>query len=531
MTVNPPKLEWRNDLQGLRAIAIATVVGFHLSLPGFDGGFVGVSVFFVLSGFLISRQLFHEIDSTGSINLPAFFSRRLGRLGPALAATVLLTLVIGFARLDAIELRQIASSGAHAAVYLSNMRFASAAGDYLGGDLDHDPFLHTWSLSVEEQIYLIWPSLLLLALRTAGLQSSVRKQCITLILSALSLGVFYMLDMSGNGALAFYLAPTRFWEFGIGASIAALSRLPRSLARHSHLVRFSGVSLIVVSTILLNRESRYPGVLSIPVLVGSVLLIACRPDRKRKSLLDRLFLYRWAQWLGSRSYSMYLLHWPLIALLGPASELSGGDAAALLVLICALSELWFRCFEQPYLRLPRNRRRAKSKTSIPSVFALGVVGCASLVIHRHSDTTAKQSSRLQVVESARRDIPSVYQTGCHADIHEISNTPDNCTVVDVPNATRVLLTGDSHAAQWFPAIQSAAHAMNWSFLSLTRSACSMLTPSLPEPTFRNRPYPLCSSWQEMVRSTITSLEPQIIIISSAASRHTEGGLEPRISQL
>lgn len=531
MTVSPQKLAWRGDLQGLRAIAIATVVGFHFALPGFEGGFVGVSVFFVLSGFLISQQLFHEIDNSGSINLPYFIARRISRLGPALAATILLTLVIGVARFDAIELRQMAGSGAHAAAYLSNLRFASAAGDYLRGDLDKDPFLHTWSLSIEEQIYLVWPLVLLLALRSFGLHTPVRKLCITLALTALSLYAFHFLDTTGNGVLAFYLAPTRFWEFGIGATIAASNRSPKGLARYSDFARFTGMSLIFISTILLDRDSRYPGISSIPVILGTALLITYKPNRESPSSLDNILSGRPAQWLGSRSYSVYLLHWPLIALFGPASELSTTNMVALLVLMLAASDLSFRCFELPYLRHPRNSNLINYKTSIASITALGVVGCASLIVQWQSNITAKQSWRLQLIESARREIPTVYQTGCHAKIQGRSNSPENCIVLQGLGAPLILLTGDSHAAQWYPAIRSAAAQLNWSFVSLTRSACSLLTPSLPVPTYRNRPYPQCSSWQEMVKTVITNMRPDIIITSSAASQKTQDELEPQIDQL
>jgi peptidoglycan/LPS O-acetylase OafA/YrhL len=217
---------FRPDIEGLRAIAILLVVGYHAALPGFSGGYVGVDVFFVLSGYLITGLLVGEIEDTGTINLRRFYARRARRLLPALTITLLFTIIAGFVVYPPSEVIEsgLASTAVSTAAYASNLYFAKSGEDYFGPDREKNPLLHTWSLSVEEQFYLIWPVFILFAF--GALASFTRKNegrrrllwCLAIAV-ALSFAISLVLT-ERRRSWAYFASPARAWEFGLGGFVA-----------------------------------------------------------------------------------------------------------------------------------------------------------------------------------------------------------------------------------------------------------------------------------------------------------------------
>lgn len=210
---------FRPDIEGLRGIAVLLVVLFHCGLSGFSGGFIGVDVFFVLSGFLITRLLVSEVQKTSTLSLLEFYARRVRRLLPAFALTLVATLLVGAILMTPLELNWTGSAGRAAALYGSNIFFDKNAGDYFSRDVQSNPLLHTWSLAVEEQFYLFWPLLILLTFRWWGSLQRLATVLFGLTLISLCIGV---VSAPYSGTFAFYELPGRAWEFGIGGLAALL---------------------------------------------------------------------------------------------------------------------------------------------------------------------------------------------------------------------------------------------------------------------------------------------------------------------
>ena len=300
-------LEFRPDVDGLRAVAIVMVVAFHLGVPGFGGGFVGVDVFFVLSGFLILRLLLKESEQTGSIHLAAFWARRARRLLPA-AAVVVFTVAIVAPIILPVALRVVGSQVIAAGTYLSNVYFQIASEEYFN-DQTAGPLLHTWSLSVEEQFYVVIPLLLTIAIRGAR-PSDVRLRVglLLLLIGVASVVGCEMLSRAGHIA-AFYSAPARAWEFCAGGLIAVVEpylRRPR-LAAFTTAGTALGIVLLVAA-LALSGGARFPGPVTGFAVVGTVSIIAGGVQPSRAT---RVLSFAVLQYIGRLSYSLYLVHWPI----------------------------------------------------------------------------------------------------------------------------------------------------------------------------------------------------------------------------
>jgi peptidoglycan/LPS O-acetylase OafA/YrhL len=317
-------IKYRPDLQGLRAIAVLMVILKHAGYSFFSGGFIGVDVFFVLSGYLISGLLINEYQSNGNIQFLVFISRRLKRLLPALALVLSVTLLLSPFLISSHELDQQLKSAFFAATWTSNLFFAFSKLDYFSELQTRDFFLHTWSLGVEEQFYIVWPLLLTLLFGWLSKQQGMEKPdnrllwffCF-LFVSSLSLCVFW----SNNHPLwAFYLMPSRIWQFSLGASIFVWEeKLTRNTSEaNRELLNSSfkcfgvlGLGLIIGSGGLLKEKMTYPSFWALVPSIGAALAIAAGANNTN-NLTYRLLSNPVLVWLGNRSYSWYLWHWPIL---------------------------------------------------------------------------------------------------------------------------------------------------------------------------------------------------------------------------
>ena len=300
---------FRPDIEGLRGIAVLIVVLFHCGVPGFTGGFAGVDVFFVLSGYLITGLLVNEVQKTSRLNLSNFYARRVRRLLPASALTLVVTLLMASVILAPQELMFTGRAARATALYVSNIFFAINGADYFAPEVKSNPLLHTWSLAVEEQFYLFWPLLIIV-----GLQLWRSKRALLAVLSALtimSLAASVWFTARG-GTFAFYELPARAWEFGIGG-LAVL--LPRGILKLSSRwwagFGWLGIFAIVGSAYFIRGTADFPGWIALfPVLGTTLALVAGaeQPHRGASILLDTAPL----QMLGLLSYSWYLWHWPFL---------------------------------------------------------------------------------------------------------------------------------------------------------------------------------------------------------------------------
>ena len=353
---------YRADVDGLRGIAILAVLLFHYRLPGVTGGFVGVDLFFVISGFLITRNILAEIQA-GTWSYGRFYTRRARRLFPALFVTLALSFFAAVWLLPPNDLKWFAETAVHSAVSTSNFLYWLELG-YFGPAAERTPLLHTWSLSVEEQFYLIWPALMLffLAAGRGERAGAVRLLAVLLGLSVASIWAAELL-LSGDRQAAFYLMPFRFAEFAAGALLVWLPRPPEAWRWAEDLLLAAGLALVAVAVVGFDRETPFPGVTSLVPVAGAALLIyAGRAPR-----LGRLLTHRPLVWVGLVSYSLYLVHWPLLVFseLELMRVISGWDKVVLGAAALGIAWAMWRWVERPFREAPRRPRHLS-----PAAFGL-----------------------------------------------------------------------------------------------------------------------------------------------------------------
>ncbi|MET9190551.1 acyltransferase, partial [Streptomyces tendae] len=323
----------RPDIQGLRAVAVGLVVLSHAGVAQVGGGYVGVDVFFVISGFLITSLLLRELATTGRVSLRSFYARRALRLLPASSLVIAVTLVGAWLFLSKARLAEYAGDALAGALYTLNFRLAAAGTDYLAQNGPPSPFQHVWSLAVEEQFYLVWPVLLLLTWRIArGRRGPVVVPLAALCALSFAAGVV-VTDRSAPWA--YFGSPARFWELGAGALLAlAAERLRRLPAALAAALGWLGLVCVTVAALRYDDQTPFPGHHALLPVAGAVLVLAggCVPTSYGAGLLlERRPLVR----LGGLSYGWYLWHWPLLVT-APAA-LGRADGTAELPLALALS--------------------------------------------------------------------------------------------------------------------------------------------------------------------------------------------------
>ena len=338
-----PSLSYRPDIEGLRAVAVAAVVLFHAGVPGIGGGYIGVDVFFVISGFLITSLMMREVATTGGLSLLRFYGRRARRILPASSVVLVTVILAGYHWLGFLRGDEIASDGRWAALFASNFNFAAQGVDYLQSQAAPSPLQHFWSLAVEEQFYFVWPAVLVLLL-WLGLRHTTP--------AVLGLGVAASLACSigETGTTWSYFSPaTRAWELGAGCLLALagdrLARIPAGLA-----AALAGVGLagIVVAALSFDDGTPFPGCAAALPVLSTVLVLAGRGD----ALLGVAPM----RWLGRISYPLYLWHWPVLMIAGQAFGPLDGPARAELVLVSiGLAVLTYALVENPIRRSGRLR--------------------------------------------------------------------------------------------------------------------------------------------------------------------------------
>lgn len=369
---------FRPDLEGLRGVAILAVLLFHAGVPGTGGGFVGVDVFFVLSGFLITGLLLREREERGAIDLAAFYARRARRILPAAAVVLLGILIASWVILAPLDVPGVAADVLASILFVGNIRFALQATDYFAADVLRSPVLHYWSLGVEEQFYLLWPFLLIIATRFRR----VRLSAGLLVGAVFVLSLVFAVVMTGVDApWAFYSLPGRAWQLALGGLLAVggqrLARLPWPV---SLTVGWGGLAAVVASVALIGPEVPYPGVAALLPSFGAAGLILAGAGRLSPGVLLTTPPLRF---LGRISYSLYLVHWPILVL--PAATLAVGEElplavrAGLAAVSVVVATISYRLVEQPFHRGWLGRRRPRPTLAFAGVAILVVALIATAV--------------------------------------------------------------------------------------------------------------------------------------------------------
>ncbi|MFP5346438.1 MAG: acyltransferase family protein [Actinomycetes bacterium] len=371
---------FRRDVQGLRAVAIVAVVLFHAGVPGVDGGFVGVDVFFVVSGFLITGLLWRELERSGRVSFVAFYARRARRLLPAASVVLVATLAAAVVVLSPLQARDAARDALAAALYVANYRFAVQGTDYLAPDSAESPLQHYWSLGVEEQFYLLWPALLLVASTLLLRPRRPSRRAATTALAAVAGGSFAAcLYLTGaSQSWAFFSLPTRAWELAAGGLVALaaplLGRLPVALAAG---LGWAGAGVVVASVVATSTATPFPGTAALGPVLGTaaVLVAGCRSEAAELGPARVLRLPPF-QVLGNWSYSWYLWHWPVLVLAPVAvgAPLPLPARLGLAALTALLAGATVRLVENPIRFAPAVRARASRGLALGA--ALTITGAA-----------------------------------------------------------------------------------------------------------------------------------------------------------
>jgi peptidoglycan/LPS O-acetylase OafA/YrhL len=527
LTTVPTTISYRPDIQGLRAIAIALVLLAHSNVPGFAGGYVGVDVFFVLSGYLITGLLVKERLSTGGVRYGRFLARRLKRLLPALLTMLIVVIVAASLLLSAYETRMQSGSFLFSATWTSNFFFAFVDRDYFSALQTADLFLHTWSLGIEEQFYVVWPWLVSSSflLIKSNARANRERNALLCVLTAIFAGSF-LLSLYWSKTqplLSFYMMPSRGWQFALGAAIFVWfhdfgheqqAKAKRSTSLLAGLpIGVMGILLIVGSAVLLDSEVTYPGYFALIPSLGATLVIAAGRNGRRTGLSGILASKQFV-WLGDRSYSLYLWHWPVFVF---GNSLGLSNTAIGLVSLVGISVLFamlsYRFIELPFWRGQFSRAKPV-RTILLSVLAIvAAIGVADSMkrniygIPTETMTTDSYNPRL--------DAPPIYAAGLGCDTWYLRAELVPCRVGAENAKLTAVLLGDSIGAQWFSIFPEIFSAPDWQVIVLTKSACAIVD----ETYYYDKvgaDYEVCTEWRNSALEYIDAIKPDIVFVGSAA---------------
>lgn len=548
---------FRTDIEGLRAVAVLAVVLYHAGLPGLGGGFIGVDIFFVISGFLITGLLVREVTTGGGVRLGAFYAARARRLLPAAALVLVATAVGAVLLLPPLQARAVLADAIANALYVGNYRFAIEGTDYLG-NTDPSPLQHYWSLGVEEQFYLMWPVLIVgtgwLIGRRFGAAAARSVLPYAAVLTAVAAGSYAMSAAWTHEwpSWAFFSLPTRAWELAAGGLIALSvpwwRRLPPVAAAA---VGWTGLALILVACSRIAGTTPFPGTAALLPVSGTVLVIVAGCATPNLGV-GRLLSKPAPRAIGRVSYSWYLWHWPLL-ILAPAlfgTDLGFAGRLALVVIALGLAILTLHLVENParfaaalrgsarrslalggiatatavcaaiMLLMARPVPTGAGPTATPAALtapapAVGVPGPAALTPRRQVQAAVAASAEMRLVPADLRPAldaiakPEVFVNGCVLSWLDVEQP--ECASGAASSPVRVALVGDSHAGMWQPALEPTAAQRNWRLETMSKVTCPLLELPITSP-YLGRTFTECEQWRGDVLNRLETERPQLIIV-------------------
>lgn len=546
------------EIEGLRAVAVIAVLLYHGHF-GFSGGYVGVDVFFVISGFLITSLLMHEREDTGRIRLVHFYARRARRLLPAATLTIVVTLILSWWVFDALRAREIAKDGLFSGLFVSNIRFVTNESDYFATEQLASPFQHFWSLSVEEQFYIVWPALLAM---TWWSSRNVRYRLI--VVSALVTVTSFVLSLvliGDHPSWTFFMLPTRAWELAAGAILAVA--LP---ALHGHFENLRavggwiGAAVLLVVMFVYDDSTQFPALSALPVIVATALVIlSIHTARSPQALLS----FSVMQWVGARSYALYLWHWPFLILWERAHpDPAWVERAGVLAASVVVSAITYALVEDPIRSREFFIRHDVRSLSLGAGLIAGST-CVALVMNASlklpdtgfvapdaqvTTTTAQTATTIPrdpldeyndlvfdqlqplidassksvllpenvqpSLEQARDDRAVVFTNDCTAGHGDVVNPV--CEFGDLTSTTSIVLFGDSHIAHWFPAFESASLTNKWKLTALTKLGCppAIVSVRLDD----KRVHEKCNTWRQNSIDRIVASDADVVVMASYSYR-------------
>lgn len=487
--------DYRADIDGLRAMAILLVVLFHAGVSALPGGYIGVDIFFVISGFLIGGILSRDIAS-GQFSLYQFYVRRIRRIAPALLVMLFSLLFIGYFLLSPLEYRELAKYSFGVFLSVPNIILLKGS-DYLSASADLNPLLMSWSLGIEEQFCIVLPLVLLLAARLRASMSGI-----VVLLSLLSLAGCIWLTPQ-NSSQAFYLLPTRAWEFGAGVLLARWKPEPIRGCWAS-LFTLAGLALTAFCALSLTKNDAFPGHLALlPVLAACLLIVA-------RGALSRLVLENAPmRFIGKVSYSWYLWHWPLLTLARIFSDGPISVSQALSISAFALGIAWlsWRYVEQPFRRPVR-----RSHHVIPTYCLISVAAAAAMVgVWTSGGLTWRVNDKVNSSEAykiAAQSNPCLLDSGS-----DLPSMDKRCQ----PDASRpgIALVGDSHAAAMRTAVARYAEAQHKPLYQFTKTTCPLLAAGVTRAVYQQPAHAKqCATFNDAVMKAISGGRISEVVITA-----------------
>jgi peptidoglycan/LPS O-acetylase OafA/YrhL len=537
---------FRRDVEGLRAVAIILVVGYHTHLRLLSGGYVGVDVFFVISGFLITGQLTRELEDRGRISLLGFYARRARRILPAASVVTIVTVIASARLLAPLEARRVFGDATAAIFFGVNFRLAAQGANYFDNSIPPSPLQHFWSLSVEEQFYLVWPVLLVLSslvwVKRRSHPPAFPVVFVVLVAVAVVSFAICVHETTQSPPFAYYSILSRAWELAVGALAAMAGPFAARLnGWTAAALTWTGLIAVVLAATMFGSTTTYPGFNALVPVLGAAAIVtggaAARAGRGVQALLGTAPFQR----VGSWSYSWYLWHYPALilapavvghALSVPQNLIIAGDS---LVVAVASYEL----IERPIRRMQLMVRRPAlglggggvliatslavvllSGSTLPALAATGAATLPavakdggvppsqlSLDLLAGVKTTKVPVNLDPKLANAAKSVPVIVSNGCNLQHAGTKSKP--CIYGDVTSKTTVVLFGDSHAAAWFPALQVISVQQHWRLVDLTKAGCPP-----PEASILytgTSPYPQCTAWRRNAMAQIAGLHPLLVV--------------------
>lgn len=520
---------YRTDIQGMRALAVTVVVLYHAGVPYLGGGFVGVDLFFVVSGFLITGLLLAEVQEHGRVSLANFWARRARRILPASTLVLAATAVLSAFLAPLLQRPAITVDLVWSALFSANWRFAQERTNYLAQERDESPVLHYWSLGVEEQFYVVWPLVVagvvwFFARNTIRGTARPALGVITTVVIAASLSYEVALTAT-NQPYAYFGTPARAWQLGVGALLAIglplIRRIGKVAAELMAVAGLAGFAWSVVSLSETGSATPYPGLLAVVPTAGAALLVAAGCG-SHQSLIGRALSIRPFQILGDLSFSWYLWHFPFLVL-GAADPGSESPQRTTLLVLGSLAASWltFRYVEAPIRRLPRLVVSSRRSLQLGGVLVVStmVVAMGSPFLGARPATVVTGLDGRQVAlrpapAAAADDVISMRDLGCDLDFEEIE--PPSCEFGDLSATREVILLGDSHAAMMFPPLERVAKKHGWRLTAWMKSACPVADVTKHD-TSRLRAFDECDQFRERILDRIVEADPDVVFAASAVN--------------
>ena len=534
------KAGFRPDVEGLRAVAVVSVLLYHAGVGVFGGGYVGVDVFFVISGYLITGLLLREMEGTGRVSVAAFYGRRAKRLLPTLAVVLVTVSVVAWLLFPPLRRASAYLDVIASGMYVVNWWLASQAVDYAAVGSSVSPVQHIWSLAVEEQFYLVWPLLMLGATWWWRRRGTPSRGALVAALGVVSVASFaYCVHLTDTEAgVAYFSTLARAWELGVGGVLAVvLARPGRAPGRHASVVLWVlGAAAVAFAVLRFTDDTLFPGAwAAVPVLGAAALIAAGAAPAGSTDWPQRLLTLRPMRHIGRLSYTWYLWHWPLLVF---ANALWGHLPAALGLLVVAAAYvptlLTHLLVEEPFRRsalLARAPKRALLLGLACTALVAGTAGTLRVVTPTLPTATPQQAAGAKVLHSAPttqvrahavRPAPQhasgdrgrIYADGCL--VFRRKTVSPRCVYGDRSAPTTVVLFGDSHAMQWSPALFKVAQRRHWRLVALVKSSCPPADVAIFDDSLR-REYTECETWRRHALARIRRIRPAMVLVSSLTS--------------